>query len=165
MTLEVDAPAQERFDRERAALFPPGRTQVGAHVTLFHALPASDEPAVLADLAAVAAGHEPFAVAVVEVMSLGRGVAYRLSSQRLTALHRHLQARWWQRLTAQDRQGYRPHVTVQNKVSPEIAAGTLGALRQGFVPFEITAQALRVWRYDGGPWAYRQRFPFRSAEP
>jgi 2'-5' RNA ligase len=163
VTLEVDDRAQERFDRERSALFPPGRTQVGAHVTLFHALPAFHEQVVRAGLAAAAAGHEPFEVGVVEVMPLGRGVAYRLSSARLLALHRQLQLHWWQQLSAQDRQGFRPHVTVQNKVSPETAAGTLAALREQFAPFQITAQALRLWRYDGGPWSLLDRYPFGAS--
>ena len=160
MTLEIDTRAQERFDRERAALFPPGRTRVGAHVSLFHAVPASYEPEVRAGLAEAAADREPFPVEVYELMSLGRGVAYRLSSTHLLALHRQLQVRWWEQLSPQDRQGFRPHVTVQNKVSPEVASRTLTRLRQRFTPFEVTAQALRLWRYQGGPWASLERFPF-----
>ncbi len=159
VTLEIDDQAQARFDRERAELFAPGRTQVGAHVTLFHAVPAEREPAVLAALA-VAAARDPFAVEVFELMPLGRGVAYRLRSAELLALHRELQRSWWDGLSPQDRQGFRPHVTVQNKVSPDVARHTLARLRQGFAPFEVTARALRLWRYDGGPWAYRERFAF-----
>jgi 2'-5' RNA ligase len=160
VTLEIDEQAQARWDCERAALFPPGRTQVGAHVTLFHAVPASIEPVVLSGLAETAAAHEPFPIEVRELMSLGRGVAYRLHSAELHSLHRHLQVLWWDRLSPQDRQGYRPHVTVQNKVDPEVAGRTLDQLRQRFVPCSITARALRLWRYDGGPWTYRERFPF-----
>ncbi|MEO6502627.1 MAG: 2'-5' RNA ligase family protein [Jatrophihabitantaceae bacterium] len=162
VTLEIDDEAQARFDRERAALFPPGRTQVGAHVTLFHAVPAAQEPAVLAALAA-AAVREPFGVEVFELMPLGRGVAYRLRSAELLALHRQLQSSWWDGLSAQDRQGFRPHVTVQNKVSPEVASRTLAQLRHGFAPFEITARALRLWRYDGGPWIGLARFQLGAA--
>ena len=159
VTLEIDAGAQARFDEERAALFAPGRTRVGAHVTLFHAVPAAIEPAVFTDLAEAAAAYQPFVVQVSELMPLGRGVAYRLRSAELDSLHRRLRSRWQQQLSAQDRQGFRAHVTVQNKVSPEVAAATLGALRERFVPFEITAQALRLWRYEDGPWTFRARFP------
>jgi 2'-5' RNA ligase len=158
VTLEIDETAQARFDRERAALFPPGRTQVGAHVTLFHALPGEREPELTAELALAAAAREPFPVEVGELMSLGRGVAYRLRSAELLGLHRELQTLWWDQLGPQDRQGYRPHVTVQNKVSPEVASRTLGELRQRFAPFPITARAVRLWRYDGGPWTFRERF-------
>jgi 2'-5' RNA ligase len=170
VTLEVDDLAQARFDRERAELFAPGRTQVGAHITLFHALPGDSEPAVAAALVAAVAGRGPFPVEVSELMSLGRGVAYRLRSAELQSLHRSLQVLWHAQLSPQDRQGYRPHVTVQNKVSPEVARRTLAQLRERFEPFSITARALRLWRYDGGPWTFRDRFPFscpadpRSAE-
>jgi 2'-5' RNA ligase len=162
VTLEIDGQAQARFDRQRAALFPPGRSAIGAHVTLFHALPGSHEQDVITDLSAAASAREPFEVEVRELMFLGRGVAYRLHSADLLSLHSGLQARWWNGLSQQDRQGFRPHVTVQNKVSPELARRTLAELRQRFTPFSISARALRLWRYDGGPWTHRERFPLRS---
>ncbi|HEX8094722.1 2'-5' RNA ligase family protein [Jatrophihabitans sp.] len=159
MSLEIDDQAQRRFDRERAAFFPPERTVLGAHVTLFHALPAGLEPEVIAELTEAAAAREPFSIEVCELMSLGRGVAYRLRSAELVSLRHGLAARWQQQLTPQDRQGYRPHVTVQNKVGPEVARRTLAELSQRFAPFTVTARALRLWRYDGGPWTFRHRFP------
>ena len=162
VTLELDQAAQARFDAERAALFPAGRTVIGAHLTLFHALPAVTEAAVTGELADATSAREPFAVEVAELMSLGRGVAYRLRSAELLALHRRLQDSWWDWLSPQDRQGFRPHVTVQNKVSAELARHTLERLRQDFVPFAVTARAVRLWRYDGGPWTARERFPLRS---
>lgn len=162
VTLEVDDAAQARFDAERAALFPAGRTVIGAHVTLFHALPGSAETVVTGELAVAAAALAPFRVEVAELMSLGGGVAYRLRSAELLALHRRLQAGWWDRLSPQDRQGFRPHVTVQNKVGPELARRTIERLRQDFVPFATTARAVRLWRYDGGPWTPRERFPLGS---
>jgi len=163
VTLEIDDAAQARFDAERAALFPAGRTVIGAHITLFHALPGEAEAVVTGELAATAATLAPFQVEVAELMSLGGGVAYRLRSADLLALHRRLQAGWWDRLTRQDRQGFRPHVTVQNKVGPELARRTIERLRQDFVPFPTTARALRLWRYDGGPWTPRERFRLGSA--
>jgi 2'-5' RNA ligase len=159
VSLEVGDEAQARFDAERAALFPAGRTVIGAHVTLFHALPGPAEAAVTDGLAAAASAWPPFEVEVAELMSLGRGMAYRLRSAALLTLHRRLQAGWWDQLGPQDRQGFRPHVTVQNKVSPETARRTLEHLRAEFVPFATTARALRLWRYDGGPWTPRGRFP------
>jgi 2'-5' RNA ligase len=163
VTLEVDDRAQARFDAERAALFPAGRTVIGAHITLFHALPGSAEAALTGELADAASASAPFEVEVADLMSLGRGVAYRLRSAELLALHRRLQASWWDCLTPQDRQGFRPHVTVQNKVSPELARRTFEQLRQGFVPFAMTARAVRLWRYDGGPWTPRERLALGSA--
>lgn len=86
VSLVLDEAAQGWFDAERAALFPAGRTTVGAHVTLFHALPGEHAEEVGADLAA-AAGRPVFPVAVTGLQPLGRGVAYRLRSAELAAVH------------------------------------------------------------------------------
>jgi 2'-5' RNA ligase len=161
VTLELDPPTQERFDRERAQFFPPGRTQVGAHVTLFHAVP-GDALAVVTDDLAAAASRAPFPITVAGLLPLGRGVAYRLVSTELSGLHRGLQTRWWDTLTAQDREGFRAHVTVQNKVRPEEARATLDELNARFLPFQAEARGLLLWRYDGGPWTALRRFAFAS---
>lgn len=160
MTVLLDPVAQDRFDAQRRELFPAGRTEVGAHVTLFHAVPGEWRDAVAADLDEVAARPE-FEVRVTEVQPLGRGAAYRLSAGELAAVHCTLRSRWEQALTPQDRQPYRPHVTVQNKVTPEEARATVARLRAGFVPFGVRAVGLALWRYDGGPWTELSRHPFR----
>ncbi|GAB3599746.1 2'-5' RNA ligase family protein [Angustibacter peucedani] len=158
VTLQLETVVQQRFEAERRALFPAGRTEVGAHVTMFHALPASLRPDVEGELAQ-AADHLPFPVDVTEVVSLGRGVAYRLASPAALHLHQQLQDRWRPHLTRQDAQPWRPHVTVQNKVAPDVARATLDRLRATFVPVTTQAVGLELWRYDGGPWTLLQRWP------
>ena len=159
ITLALDASAQRRFDDERRAYFPTGRTAVGAHVTLFHAVPGRLEPAVRADLADVCR-RAPFAVRVTEVMALGRGAGYRLEAAELADVHARLRERWHPDLTAQDRQGFRAHVTVQNKADAETARRTVARLRADFHPFDVTATGLELWRYDGGPWTSLARVAF-----
>ncbi|MCH1868518.1 2'-5' RNA ligase family protein [Nocardioides sp. CFH 31398] len=159
VTLELDAEHQQRFDAERAELFP--RSPVGAHLTLFHAVPGERLERVLADVAAEA-DRPAFTLRVTEVMALGRGAAYRLEAPELVALHRRLQQAWADDLTRQDSQGLRPHVTVQNKATPEVARATLERLRGSFTPTTATADALAVWRYVGGPWDPVQRFSFTT---
>ena len=157
VTLQLEGAAQERFEAERAELFAPGRTAVGAHVTLFHALPAylrRDVEGELEQLAAI----PPFDVGVLEVFPLGRGVAYRLGAEQAQRLHRRLQDRWRPHLTRQDAQPLRPHVTVQNKVEPEVARATLARLRGAFSPEVVRAVGLELWRYDGGPWTLLRRW-------
>jgi 2'-5' RNA ligase len=161
VTLQLDDATQERFDAQRSALFPPGRTAVGAHVTLFHALPAHLQEDVEAELGRLA-GNPPFPVRVTEVFALGRGVAYRLAAEEAQRLHRRLQERWRAHLTRQDGQPFRPHVTVQNKVEPELARATLERLRADFCPATAAAVGLELWRYDGGPWTLLRRWPFRA---
>lgn len=150
VTLELDAQAQARFDALRTAHFPPERLVVGAHVTLFHALPGGREPEVR-DVLGDAARRPPFRVTVERVRSLGRGVAYDLSAPELTALHAELRRRLPVE-TAQDRQPLRAHVTVQNKVEPDRARALLAALADDFAPYAVDACGLRLWRYLGGPW-------------
>jgi 2'-5' RNA ligase len=158
VTLTIGGAAQQRFDDERTRLFPPGRTAVGAHVTLFHAVPGELEEQARADLVELAG--PPFAVGVAAVLPLGRGAAYALAAPELVRRHRELQQRWWPQLTRQDQQPFRPHVTVQNKVEPAEARATVALLRRAFHPFETTAEGFVLWRYDGGPWTELARIPF-----
>ena len=157
LTLALDEASQARFDALRRAHFPPDRLHVGAHVTLFHALP--DARAVRDDVRA-AAQVPGFAVRVARLRSLGRGVAYVLESEQLTALRRDLAHGWDRLLTPQDRRPHAPHVTVQNKVPPARARGLLAELSAGFLPSEWAATALALWRYLGGPWEHVETAPF-----
>ena len=151
VTLQLDADAQARFDALRRVHFPPERNHLQAHVTLFHALPGAEQARVRDDLAEVAR-RPGFAVSVVRVRSLGRGVAYDLRSSQLDAARAELVRRWSPWLTPQDARPHAAHVTVQNKVQPAAARALLGELQAGFVPYEVTATGLVLWRYLGGPW-------------
>ncbi len=163
VSLAVDANAQERFDALRRAHFPPERNHLAAHVTLFHALPGEEEAQVLADLRAVAA-RAPYDVRVAGVRSLGRGVALGLRSTDLDADRARLARRWERWLTPQDRSRFSAHVTVQNKVSPERARALLTELETGFVPYDVRAVGLQVWRYLGGPWKHVGTVPYDPAD-
>ena len=63
-------------------------------------------------------------------------------------------------LTGQDRQGFRPHVVVQNKVSGGEAKELLGRMQVEFRPFTVRAEGLQLWRYLGGPWELAEGFLF-----
>lgn len=133
-------------------------------MTLFHALAGEWREAVDADLAEIAV-RPAFDVLVSEVMPLGRGAAYRLESGELAAVQVALRARWEAGLSPRDRQPYRPHVTVQDKVTPEEARRTVTALRAGFVPYPVRAVGLGLWSCEGGPWAPLSRHAFGWAAP
>jgi 2'-5' RNA ligase superfamily len=162
VTLQLDDHARKRFEAERIKLFPRGRTAVGAHVTLFHALPGYLREDVEAELDRLSATAS-FPVSVTAVIPLGRGVAYRLAAPEAELLHRHLQDRWRAHLTRQDAQPFRLHVTVQNKVEPHIAKATLDRLRSTFQPETTRAVGLELWRYDGGPWTLLRQWQFGPA--
>jgi 2'-5' RNA ligase len=162
VTLQLESAAQARFDSERAELFPAGRTAVGAHVTLFHALPGHLREEVEDELDRQAA-IATFTVSITEVFGLGRGVAYRLEAEEAQRLHQRLQDRWRRHLTRQDAQRFRPHVTVQNKVEPQVARATLQHLRSTFHPEVTRAVGIKLWRYDAGPWTLLREWQFDSA--
>ena len=159
LTLALDDAAQAGFDALRRAHFPPERNHLAAHVTLFHALPGEQEPAVRSELERTA-DRRAFAVRVTRVRSLGRGVAYDLDAPELAALRRRLAGQWEPWLTPQDRAWHRAHVTVQNKVQPDAARALLAELARGFVPYDVEARGLALWRYLGGPWEPLGRYDF-----
>jgi 2'-5' RNA ligase len=164
LTLWMDDASAARFDAVRKANFPPERNFIPAHLTLFHHLPGAEQQQIEATLREVCREQREFQVAVSGVRSLGRGTAFTLDSEELSALRRLLAAHWQDWLGTQDRQGFRPHVTVQNKVTPEEARALLANLSSDFVPFRIGARGLLLWRYLGGPWQELGRVSFRDEE-
>lgn len=162
LTLRLASPAFERFDALRRAHFPPERNVIPAHLTLFHALPGEREADIGEVLAATCAATAPLALRFPSLRFLGRGVAAEVVSPELLALRGKLAARWDAWLSAQDRQGYRPHITIQNKVSAEQARRLHAELAAAWEPFESTGDGLLLWRYLGGPWELVRDEPFAS---
>ncbi|SFP47813.1 2'-5' RNA ligase family protein [Tranquillimonas alkanivorans] len=165
LTLAFDAETFAVFDAARRRHFPPERNFIPAHLTLFHALPDDELPAIRDRLAALARATPPLPFTVIEVISLGRGAAFRLDVPGLKPLHRSLLHDWHDRLSPQDRQGLHPHVTVQNKVAPDAARATVQELRAAFAPFDGVATGLLLWHYRGGPWEAAAEFPFQGDRP
>ena len=151
LTLAMEDRAWERFQTLRQRHFPQTLNRVPAHVTLFHALP-DDEAKVRAVVEKACAERAPFDVEVTELRSLGRGVAYRCHSDELSVVRDEIASTFSDRLTKQDAQGFRAHVTVQNKVTPETAKQTLEALSRDFEPWSFRALGIDIWHYAGGPW-------------
>lgn len=160
LTLKMDDVSQKRFDRLREAHFPPERNHLRAHVTLFHMLPGEHASNIVADLWEVCREHEPPTLKATGLRFLGRGVAYDLASPELEALRRELAERWRPWLGPQDQRRIKPHVTVQNKVSPEQARTLHEELTASFSPFEVVGEGLALWRYLGGPWEPIDVYPF-----
>ena len=167
VTLQLDAGTAAFFDRQREAHFPPAINYIGAHLTLFHNLPGGEIEAVVRSAARVCAGRAPFEASVCGLMKLGRGVAYRVEAPALSTLRADLAAAYEPWLIRQDRQRFRPHVTIQNKVAPEEALALYEQLSSAFEPFAATAEGLQFWFYEGGPnrpgtWAPAGALAFQS---
>ena len=163
LTLLLDDLTQGRFERERRQYFPAARNHIPAHVSLFQSLPGAEEAAIVKRLESMRGRAAP-EVEVTGVRSLGRGCAYELRSPALDGLRAELARGWAGWLGAQDRQGHRPHVTVQNKVSVETARDTLRCLQAGFAPWTAQGVAVTLWRYLGGPWEHLATVAFARAE-
>lgn len=161
LTLGLDAESFARLDALRREHFPPERNHLRAHLTLFHHLP-GDRLAEVIDTLAAAASRPPPALQVTGVRSLGRGVAFEIASPELVRLRADLAARFRAHLTPQDAQGFRPHVTVQNKVAPDDARALKAKLEGGFAPWGARGEALLLHRYLGGPWSPEAELPFRG---
>lgn len=160
LTAELDETTFAWLDGLRRRHFPPERNHLAAHLTLFHALPGDQLGRVCAELADVTATRIAIAGIAAGWMPLGSGVAMAIEAPALSALRGELARRLADALTRQDAGGFRPHVTVQNKVSSVQARELRAQLEAGHAPRPVSLPGLRLWRYDGGPWQPVRRFPF-----
>lgn len=94
------------------------------------------------------------------LMSLGRGVAFRIDAPELAAIRGRLVDAFAGLLAPQDAGGWRPHVTIQNKVTPAAAKLLLAELQRGFQPRAVEIAGLAAWWYRGGPWEPLSRHMF-----
>lgn len=162
LTLQFDEASDALFEDLRRRHYPPGENRVGAHLTLFHSLPGSEEAAIIREAARLAASTPPFAVVVEGPMRLGRGVALKVASERLVAIRRVLAEAFRVHLTGQDKEKFRPHVTIQNKVAPHVADALHNHLAQTLPAFEATAEGFQLWRYRDGGWSPLAAVPFQG---
>jgi hypothetical protein len=149
------------LDRLRRSHFPPERNRLKAHLTMFHALPPSAEQEARAGLKSFSGGPPPRA-SIEGLMNLGGGVAFRVVSEGLDRIRESLAEMFRGLLSAQDSGGWRPHITIQNKVNASQARQLLMRLEQEFRPCELAVHGLGLHRYLGGPWEDVARYPFRG---
>jgi hypothetical protein len=149
------------LDWLRRAHYPPERNHLPAHLTIFHALPPSAEGEVRRSLARL--GREAAPRASIEgMMNLGGGVAFRVVSPGLDALRAGLVADFRGLLSAQDSGGWRPHVTIQNKVTANEARRLLDHLERDFRTRRLGIVGLGLHRYLGGSWERLETYSFRG---
>ena len=161
VTAELGAADFGWLEGLRRAHFPPERNQLPAHLTMFHALPPSAENELRTRLADLARQAPPQA-SIDGLMDLGGGVAFRIVSHGLDEIRGELADALHGSLTAQDSAGWRPHVTIQNKVPPKVARALKESLERSFVPRPLAIHGLGLHRYLGGPWERLGSYPFRG---
>lgn len=162
VTATLGTADQRHFDALRRAHYPPERNHLSAHLTLFHHLPPARADELVRLLKQIAADPAP-AARVTEPYSLGRGVAYRVDSPALLAMRGRV-AEWFAPdLTAQDQAAPRLHITVQNKVEPDVAKALLNELRADFHGRPLAITGLAVHYYRDGPWELIKEIAFRGS--
>lgn len=159
LTLNIDAEAQAYFDDLRRQHFPADRNFLDAHLMLFHQLPPQNQQ-IIRDIQTIVQSSGKISLQISALSSIGNGVAYKTESPELQTMHKQMQNLWQQWLIPQDKNKLWPHITIQNKVTPDVAKALLQKLSADFVPFQITGTGLSLWEYQGGPWRFMQSFEF-----
>ena len=145
----------------RRAHYPIERNRVPVHLTMFHALPPSAEQELRTRLPRLVKRRPPLA-RLEGLIDLGGGVAFRVASDDLDTIRGELLDDLHGLLGAQDSGGWRPHVTIQNKVPPKVARALKEELERQFVPRALAIFGLGLHRYLGGPWERVALYPFRA---
>jgi 2'-5' RNA ligase len=160
VTLKIDPETFAVLNGLRQQYFPPERNFLPAHITLFHALPGEQESEVRQTLEDLCLQTSILSLQFPRLRSLGRGVAIEVHSPGLIQLRKQLAQGWREWLTPQDRQGYRPHVTLQNKVTAEEARRLYDDLDRTWTSSYGQGEGLLLWQYQGGPWTLVDEFKF-----
>lgn len=160
LTLKLDEETQEYFNHLRQKHFPPERNYLDAHLTMFHHLPGEELINICNTLEEISAEFSPFEIKFPNWRFLGKGVAADVEAKELLDLRKELAATWQDRLTRQDSQKFKPHITIQNKVEPEIAKRLFEEFSANEKPAEGCGKGLQLWNYLGGPWELESEFLF-----
>ena len=151
VTALIGAPDFAYLDGLRRTHFPPERNVLRAHLALFHHLPPSCADELKQLLRDEARGNDPQA-RLSGLINLGGGVAFRIESPDLEDIRARIAERFAPMLLPQDRNPWRAHVTVQNKVKAPQARALLDQLSADFRPRPLALSGLAAWWYRGGPW-------------
>ena len=161
VTAEIGASDLAWLDQLRQNHYPPERNQLPAHLTIFHSLPPSAEREVRSTLSRLSSERPPRAT-IEGLMDLGGGTAFRVVSPDLDRIRRELGQDFRGLLGVQDSGGWRPHITIQNKVAPKESRALIARLEREFRPLQLAISGLGVHRYLGGPWEKLGSFAFRG---
>ena len=145
----------------RRAHYPAELNRVPVHLTMFQGLPPSAVDEVRRQLALNTAAPAPRAV-IAGLMNLGSGVAFRVVSDELEGVREAIADHFHGMLCAPDASGWRPHVTIQNKVPAKQAKALIDQLEDSLRARPLGIAGLSVHRYRGGPWETLSTYKFRG---
>ena len=145
----------------RRANYPAEHNRVPVHLTMFQGLPPSAVDEVRRQLALHSAAPPPRA-SIAGLMNLSSGVAFRVVSDELEAIRDSIADHFHGILCGPDAAGWRPHITIQNKVAAKDAKSLLIELERDFRPRPLNISGLLLHRYRGGPWETLANYKFRG---
>lgn len=148
------------FDLLRQKHFPPERNFLQAHLTMFYRLPGEYVSKTVSVLWDATVGTSKISARVNGVRNLGAGVAFTIESPELNLIRETLRNQFVPWLGSQDMKTWQPHITIQNKASPEQASRLHRDLADRFQPHRISIVGLDLWKYLDGPWASEATIPF-----
>lgn len=162
LTLKLDRQTFSYFDQLRQQYFPPEKNFLSAHITLFHTLPQDQESSIQQTLQQLCSCTPTLSLTFPTLRFLGKGVAVDVDCADLIQLRQQLRQNWNSWLTRQDQQGYRPHITIQNKTTPDAARQLHDQLARQWKPLNGYGEGLLLWYYKGGPWELASEFAFHQ---
>ena len=163
VTALIGEPDFTMLDALRRQHFPPERNHLRAHLTMFHHLPPSCADELKQLLKDEARGNNPVA-RLSGLINLGGGVAFRVESPDLEDIRARIAERFAPMLMPQDRNAWRAHVTVQNKVKAPEARALLDQLSGDFQPRALNVSGLAAWYYRGGTWEPIAAYAFKTGQ-
>ena len=156
LTAELDEDSFAWLDGLRREHFPPERNFLAAHLTLFHRLSSEQ----LDRLRSIRRPSAPIELRFDRIVFLGFGIAIHVQSAELERLRSEPRVEIAGEFSRQDCQRWKPHVTIQNKVTAETARELRRRLEEEFSERIGAATGLLVWEYLGGPWKLAERLGF-----
>lgn len=159
VTAELDPTSFACLDELRRRHFPADHNFLSAHLTMFHQVSLDDAEIV----AHMLFPQGPLSAQFAGVRFFGRGVAVDVACAPLIELRETMRRRF-KRVSPQDSQPWRPHVTVQNKVMPSVARQLYEELTAGFQARDGQIVGIMLWEYLGGPWSLWKRLSFGSSD-
>lgn len=164
VTAEMPRDILNWSDGLRKAHFPPERNKLAAHVTLFHAFAPSLREELRSVLSRMTADHAPPTARIEGLMNLGRGTALAVTSPTMLGIREEIAGHFHGALTAQDQHKPRLHITIQNKVTPEVARSLQANLAPELKPRDFRFTGLGLHLYLGPHWETLATWPFRGKE-
>ena len=167
LTLRTNREFHERINDLRKQYFPAQLNKIGAHITLFHALPGSRLESIVSHLLEIVQTQQGFPIQIIKPIKMSHGVALDANNQEAHRLWDTLVRKWGPSgadfLSKQDQQ-FKAHYTIQNKVEKEVARHTWEEISDRFKGDEGQAIGFTLYQYKkDGHWRYQRAFDFAES--